>query len=234
MKEIPSDDKSGNECDWSAARIGMMRVAGATIGFAFWHSLLCSRAAKSGARKWLGQRRGAASYRVFFNAQSVVTVGALILFILHQPQRTLYRARGQKRMLHWCAQLGCLLLAIRGFFDLGPKQFSGAQDWQAGQENRALEAAEAQGPRLENDGRIRALGLFRWSRHPLEWLPILLLWLTPTLKTNWLAFDILGALYSFLGAHQEEKRLLEKSGASYEEYQKQTAFFVGLPKEQTE
>lgn len=211
----------------------MMRVGVATLSFALWHSLLCSDAAKNRARIWLGARRGTAFYRAFFMAQSALTTGALLLYIFKQPQRTLYEARGWKRILGWSAQLGALGVFALGLRELDKAKFLGLQSVRDFNHNAPVAQdqaqPQAQGPELENDGTVRATGIFRFSRHPLEWAPALLLFASPTMKTNWLVFDVLAAIYSFVGALHEEKRLLRQS-PHYALYQKQVAFFWGKPK----
>lgn len=221
--------KDDHDVDWEMARRGMARVAAATTVFALWHSLLCSRAAKEGAKKLIGERRGAAWYRLFFIAQSFSTSGALVLFILGQPSRTLYDRRGAARAASWMGQAACLLLGWRALRDLEPRHFAGVESAQSLRDDEAIIELEAQGPPRESDGEIRATGVYRWSRHPLEWAPILLLWLTPRLKTNWLAFNLLAVLYSLLGSIHEEKRLLQKDPEGFAEYQKQVSFFFGKP-----
>lgn len=211
---------------------GMAKIAGATIAFALWHSLLCSDGAKNFARRVLGARRGTGLYRAFFMAQSVVTSGALIVFVLLQPHRVLYQAKGRWKWLGWVGQAASLGFALWGFRDLDHARFIGIQGVKRLKEGEAIPEAQAQGPEIEEDGSVRAKGAFRISRHPIEWGPAGLLLFTPIMKTNWLAFDLLAALYMFFGALHEEKRLLRKSGEAYAKYQKQVPFFFGLPKKE--
>lgn len=215
--------------EWVKARRGMGRIAAATTVFSLWHSLLCSRQAKESAAKLLGERRGRALYRLFFMAQSFLTSGALVLFILKQPSRTLYDRRGVARVVSWMGQAACLFLGWRASHDLGPRHFTGLESLQQLRDDLTITEAEAQGPSREPDNQLRVTGVYRWSRHPLEWTPILLLWLTPRLNTNWLAFNVLAALSSWLGAIHEEKRLLQKSPQSFAQYQKQVSFLIGKP-----
>ena len=227
MKSFPT-----SEVSWPDAARGMRKIGAATLLFAGWHSLLCSDGAKNGARALLGERRGTGWYRAGFMAQSAFTTGALFLLILKQPHRTVYQARGALKLLGWAGQiagLGVFALALR---ELDKPKFLGLKGVQEAQDQdfEAVEEAQAQGPELENhDATVRASGVFRYSRHPLEWAPIALLLCSPKMKTNWLAFDLLAAIYSFLGALHEEKRLARQS-AAYAQYQKQVPFFVGKPK----
>ena len=207
----------------------MVKVGLATLLFAGWHSLLCSDGAKNRAREIFGARRGTGFYRAFFMVQSVLTSGALALFILLQPHRVLYQARGKTRFLGWAGQAGALVLFFLGMLELDKAKFLGLQGVRDLQKDQAITEAQAQGPELEADGTVRATGIFRYSRHPLEWAPALLLFASPVMKTNWLVFDVLTAIYSLLGALHEEKRLLRQS-KNYAAYQKQVPFFFGKPR----
>jgi steroid 5-alpha reductase family enzyme len=214
---------------WPDSRRGMMQIAGATAAFAFWHSLLCSDGAKNAAKSRFGESRGTAWYRFFFMAQAVVTTGALFAFILTRPHRTLYAARGWKKLALWLGQGGALLLAFVAVRELDKAKFAGIAGVRALREGQEIPEAQAQGPEIESNGAIRATGVFRWTRHPLEWAPVLLLFSSPVMKTNWLTFDLLTTVYSVFGALHEEKRLLRQS-QDYAKYQKEVPFLIGNPK----
>ncbi|MDF2439271.1 MAG: NnrU protein, partial [Abditibacteriota bacterium] len=173
MSDQESTDEAQGMSEWPAARRGMLHIAAATTAFALWHSLLCSRVAKEGAQRWLGERRGKALYRLFFNAQSFPTSGALVLFILRQPARTLYDQRGTARVACWFGQAACLLIGWHALHDIGPNHFAGLESLQKLRDDKPFIEPEAQGPPLEPDKRVRVTGVYRWSRHPLEWAPIL-------------------------------------------------------------
>lgn len=207
----------------------MVNVTAATLLFALWHSFLCSDWAKNRARQLLGARRGTALYRGFFMIQSVPAMAALIAVILRQPHRVLYQARGARRFWGWGLQAGSLLVFALAMFEFDKPKFLGIKGALDLKKGDPITEAQAQGPELEPDGTVRARGVFRYSRHPLEWALTLLFLATPTLKTNWLVFDVLNAFYSFVGALHEEKRL-ERASPDYPEYQKQTPFFFGLPR----
>lgn len=124
-------------------------------------------------------------------------------------------------------QGAALLLAFAALHELDKAKFVGLKGAKALRDGETeIPEAQAQGPELENDGTVRATGVFRWTRHPLEWAPVLLLFASPVMKTNWLIFDVLTAIYSVLGALHEEKRLLRQS-ENYAKYQKETPFFFG-------
>ena len=207
----------------------MGKIVAATLVFAAWHSLLCSDGAKNFARRVWGVRRGTGNYRAFFMAQSALTTGALVLFIFFSPHRVLFKARGAARFLGWGGQIAALGVFYAGLRELDKAKFLGIAGAKSVRENGEVIEAQAQGPEIEADGEIRATGIYRFSRHPLEWAPVLLLFASPVMKTNWLAFNVCAAIYSFVGALHEEKRLLRQS-ENYAKYQKEVGFFWGRKK----
>lgn len=126
-------------------------------------------------------------------------------------------------------QGGALLLAFAALGELDGAKFAGIKGAKALRDGEdEIPQAQAQGPEIEGDGTIRATGVYRWTRHPLEWAPALLLLSSPMMKTNWLAFDVLAAIYSVAGALHEEKRL-GRENPNYAKYQQETAFWMGKP-----
>ena len=214
---------------WRQATTGMVKVAAATVAFALWHSFLCSNGAKNGARALLGKKRGTGLYRAFFMIQALPTSVALFYTVWKQPNRVLYQARGGTRFLGWIVQAFSLAVALAAFFTFDKPKFLGIKGVAELNADLPLDEAQAQGPEIESDGKTRAVGVFRYSRHPLEWALALLFFATPKMKTNWLVFALLNALYSYFGALHEEKRL-KKHSSHYENYQKQVAFFFGKSK----
>lgn len=120
-------------------------------------------------------------------------------------------------------------MAFGALSQLDKAKFVGLEGVKALREGKEVPYAPAQGPELESDGTMRAAGVYRWTRHPLEWAPVILFFASPHMKTNWLVFDVLQAFYALLGALHEEKRLRRES-EDYAEYQKEAAFWVGRPK----
>jgi protein-S-isoprenylcysteine O-methyltransferase Ste14 len=73
-------------------------------------------------------------------------------------------------------------------------------------------------------------GPFRWSRHPLNALGLPLLWLSPRMTENGLAFGLVVTGYLYLGSLHEESRLRAAYGEAYEAYRNSgPAFFLPSP-----
>ncbi len=207
-----------------------MRAGAASLLFALVHSLFSSDGAKNGARALLGERRGTAFYRAFFMLQSTLTLVATTLFIMKQPHRMLYEARGWKRFYGWSAQALGLAIAFAGASQLDLGKFLGTRGIVALQNGETLiPEAQAQGPEIEDDGQIRVTGPFRFSRHAIEWAVPVVLFSSPKMKTSWLVFDAIMTLYCYLGALHEEKRLGNQS-PHYAKYQEKVPFFLAWPK----
>lgn len=77
---------------------------------------------------------------------------------------------------------------------------------------------EAQGPALDDEGRCNSAGPFAWSRHPLNFAPLPILWLWPRMTTSLLAFNATATIYLVVGSLHEEARLREAFGLDYHAY----------------
>jgi protein-S-isoprenylcysteine O-methyltransferase Ste14 len=93
--------------------------------------------------------------------------------------------------------------ALKDFDPLGIRQVSG----HGGQGHRATAILTVTGP-------------YRWVRHPLYFLAILLIWAHPAITTDRLMFNMLWTLWIVVGAHFEERDLMARFGRDYWQYQK--------------
>lgn len=203
---------------------GVRTIAGATAAFAVVHSLLASRAVKEGvARRLLGDRARAGWYRVFFNAQAVATFGALALLGRRLPDRELYDVRGPLRGVLRAGQLGGLLFGAWAAREVGLARMSGVPSLRAWWRGDAVvpPEPEAQGPAPDpRTGRLRTGGPFAVSRHPLNLMPLPVLWLQPRMTANLAAFNVVATFYLALGSRHEERRLRAAHGDAYEAYRR--------------
>ena len=63
-------------------------------------------------------------------------------------------------------------------------------------------------------------GAYRWVRHPMYFVVLLLIWSYPVLTADRLLFNILWTLWIALGAVLEERDLVTEFGDDYREYQR--------------
>lgn len=211
---------------------GALATFGATVAFGLWHSLLCLPRVKSDAQKLIGPRYGRGFYRLFFMLQSLLTTGALAAFVITRPSRVIYSAPKWARPLHWMVQTGAVFIALWGVKELRFRRFSGIQgaaDAIKGKPQDEIAAPETQSPD-GGDGLSYERGPFRWSRHAIEWIILVVLWATPLLKTNWIGFNIASTFYMIAGVFAEEKRLVAKGGDAYRDYQKKVGLVFGRKK----
>ncbi|BCM93999.1 hypothetical protein IAD21_05894 [Abditibacteriota bacterium] len=210
-----------------AARMGMWQAFGATLAFGAFHSWLCSSRTKTATQKLVGARFGRGFYRLFFNLQALVSSIALVAFVVSRPQKVVHRASTTERYFHWAVQLASLIVALWSVKELRFRHFSGVESALDAARNRESSAEpEAQTPD-GSDGLELERGPYAWSRHPIEWAPLLLLWATPLLKTNWLGFNLATTIYMIFGVWQEEKRLAAKGGEAWRRYCSRVSIVFG-------
>jgi len=207
----------------------VIKIAAATVLFAGIHSLLATKAAKRKATRVLGEQNRNGLYRPFYNAQAVITFGALVLYGIKLPDHELYRIRRPLSWFTYSIQGFFLLFLLYAAKQIGFLPFSGIPNLMkliSGQTNIPLEP-EGQGPALYINGEIKATGPFRLTRHPLNFGMLPILWLMPRMTVNLATFNIITTLYLILGSLHEEKRLKEAYGDAYLDYQRSGVnFFV--------
>lgn len=198
-----------------------LRVAVATVAFAALHSTLASRRTKRLAAGLVGERNQRGLYRSAFVAQSVITSAALAEYIRRQPDQTLYDLPAPWRYASRAAQLACAGLTVWSAYEAGIARLSGAESftqWKRGMA-KPVEPA-AQGPSADSSGELHVRGPFRWSRHPLNFWPWLMLVLNPRMTRNTLTLVTTSGCYLALGSVHEETRLARAHGSRYTKYQR--------------
>lgn len=222
----------------------IIKIAAATILFAGIHSLLAARATKRKAAALVGDRRRNALYRPFYNVLAVVTFGALVIYGAKLPDRELYRIRSPFARVMQFIQLYFLLFLLNGVRQIGFSNFAGLPNillWIRGSSPVPFEP-EAQGPVLGDDARrMKTTGPFRFTRHPLNFGMLPILWLMPKMTVNLAVFNTITTLYLIVGSLHEEKRLKESYGRAYKDYQESginffvpsTAYLLSLRKKES-
>lgn len=199
----------------------ILKVMAATVIFGIIHSALASQKAKTTAVRIIGERRRNAWYRPVYLVESLVTFGALALYVKGVPDQTLYRVRGPLAgVMQLCrfASVGYALYAAHQVGIPAMLGWPGLSAWWRGALVVPREP-EAQGPGRSGDAGLHLTGPFRVSRHPLNLAPLPVLWLAPTMTVNRAVLNGVATLYFVLGSVHEERRLRTAYGPAYRAYQ---------------
>lgn len=176
------------------------------------HSSLASLGVKGWARRRLGER-GFRFYRLGFNGFAGLSLLPILYLVARLPDAPLYTIP-----LPWVVATGaiqgvsavCFLLSLS---HTGARDFLGL--------NVLLHPAQPAAPQ-----RLATAGFYRYTRHPLYFFGLVILWLTPVMTWNVLAFSLGATVYILVGALIEERKLLVEFGQPYAEYQQRTPFLI--------
>jgi protein-S-isoprenylcysteine O-methyltransferase Ste14 len=69
-------------------------------------------------------------------------------------------------------------------------------------------------------------GAYRWVRHPLYLVVLLMIWSYPVLTVDRLLFNLLWTIWIVVGAVLEERDLVADFGDDYREYQRKVPMLV--------
>ncbi len=181
------------------------------------HSVLASHKIKLWIIKRLGNK--IAFYRLFYNISSVL-IFFLFWFTAPKPYVIIYD-------LHYPFDLIILVLQIFSLFGLlwasskiDVKEFLGINQIKRFF-NGTYKIEE-----LDEDVEFIADGMFKYSRHPIYFFSMLFLGLRPSMDFFYLEFFILSIIYFIVGSYYEEKKLIERLGVRYLEYQKNVPRFI--------
>ena len=148
-----------------------------------------------------------------------------------QPNHEIYRVRPPLSLVMHGAQATALIYATAAARQVGIRRIVGLDSFVAWLgEGPVLPEPEAQGPALDEQGLARHAGPFSWSRHPLNFAPLPILWLWPRMTTNLLAFNTAATVYLVIGSLHEESRLREAFGDKYIAYERgDVPFYLPSP-----
>jgi protein-S-isoprenylcysteine O-methyltransferase Ste14 len=182
--------------------------------FSLWatlHSLLASLQVKRWARRTFGPGTSR-WYRLAFNAVAGLTILPWLALIALLPDRTLYAVPFPFRWATMSGQtlaLGALLWTLA---QTGAGHFLGLAQLLAGDP--------------DHSGPLQIRGLYCHVRHPLYFLSLVLVWLTPIMTVNLAAANVVITLYFYVGSVLEEKKLLIAFGEAYAHYQQRVPRIV--------
>lgn len=178
------------------------------------HSLLADDRIKSWFYSRLGKNR--VYYRLGYNVLAVLLLGPLVYLQHLLPDRPL--AEGgispQAEMLGGMSIVAGLVVGglALGRYDLG--EFSGLRQIKDQDEESATPLVVS--------------GWNRWVRHPLYFALLLILagYLLVGPSHQRLIIVIICCLYLYVGARLEERKLVRRYGAAYEDYQRRVSMLI--------
>jgi protein-S-isoprenylcysteine O-methyltransferase Ste14 len=193
----------------------VLRVVLAWTAFAVFHSLTVSDGYERRVRSLVGDEAFDAYHRLAFTAYSVAAFAAVLLYLRAIPDRPLYVLEGMPRLLFRGIQLGAVAFLLWTPWDL--KEFLGFRQWER---HRTGEAPAGLAVRLFTG---KAYGVVR---HPLYLGCSAILLFQPAQTRNSALSTAMVVLYFYVGTFLEEKRLVNKFGDAYREYQRKVSRFL--------
>lgn len=146
-------------------------------------------------------------YRLYYNLISLLLFGWVMAAF--RSSSILYVVPGVWSLVLYFMQLVFLVILFACVSQTGTAAFLGIP---------AVRADELKAPRLVTNG------CYRIVRHPLYLFSMLFLLSNPVISSRWLLLTLVSAVYFFIGARLEERRLRLAFGSEYEAYQRTVPF----------
>ena len=175
------------------------------------HSIMASLGFKSALEKMLGAK-AMRFYRLFFNIFSVITIIPVLWLAKVLPDSTLYTIPKPWLYLMLFGQALSAVGEVVGLFQTDVWEFAGL---------RQVIAPHAEGKKF-----LVIKGLYKYMRHPLYTFGLLFVWLTPVMSANMFVLYISLTIYTIIGAHFEERKLLREFGEDYARYKENTPMLM--------
>ena len=185
--------------------------------FAASHTFLASSGFKQKLADSIGNK--IAFYRLFYNISSLI-VFAAVYAVSPKPEITLYDLHYPYDIVIFVVQALSLIGLIWAISAFDASEFIGIN-----QIRRYLNN-EYRMEDIDEKQSLNFKGPFKYSRHPVYFFSILFLGLRPTMSLFYFVMFVCVTVYFIVGSRYEEKKLVERFGESYLEYQKKVPAFV--------
>lgn len=179
--------------------------------FGISHTFLASNRIKTALAQKLGAK--IAFYRLFYNVSSVMIFVA-VYAIAPKPSVILYDLQYPCDIITFVLQVASLIGLYWATRLVDLKEFAGIS-----QIERYLRD-EYKIEDLDERTKLRIEGAFKIVRHPIYFFSILFLALRPTMDLFYFIMFVSAVIYFYVGSIYEEKKLVEKYGEVYIDYQK--------------
>jgi protein-S-isoprenylcysteine O-methyltransferase Ste14 len=190
-------------------------VAMAAVVYCLVHSLLAMDRTKRTARRVLGDA-GYRWYRLAYNVFAVVSAMPLVVRLRLAPDALLWAVPAPAVYLTLALQLAALVAMAHAVMLVGAGDFLGLG---------VVPPVRS----VANPSLVTA-GAYRYVRHPLYALGLVVIWLTPVMTTSGLAIAVVFTVYLIVGSYIEESRLLSAYGEEYSQYRRRTPRFLPWPR----
>ena len=200
----------------------MLNLTLSFLFFAVIHSITAAQWFKDRVKAMLGEPLYRGGYRLLYNMISVVTLLPIGYFYLTLPLGTAWRVPSPLSWLFVVVQLVGLAGLTVSVLQSGAFAFVGLS-----QLADYLNGGNSEQPSQSGLGETLVVdGLYRYIRHPLYTFSMLLLWFSPVMSVNLLAFTVLATLYFVVGSIIEERRLTHDFGEAYVSYKQGVGRFI--------
>lgn len=162
-------------------------------------------------------------YRLFYNVIAVITLG-VVWFYAPVADITIYSLSGFTAYTFHFIQLIALIFLIRTVTFFGGGTFVGLKQMKHHLAENKPEY-DLDEPASET---YTTTGPYAYVRHPLYFFSVIILVFHPYMTLKWLLFTICSTLYFWLGSIPEERKLVERFGAKYENYQQEVPRLIPL------
>lgn len=192
------------------ARDALLLSAFLSIIFFLQHSIM--------VRKGFKNRLGKFMPEIYHSAFYGITSAITLLLVMNFWQKTPVFIVHADGIIYWLLR-ALFILSLLGFF------------WGA----KALGSFDALGVkplmryisnRPDKPQQIIAKGPYRWSRHPLYFFLIILIWSCPVLTLDRLIFNIMWSIWIIIGTFLEDRDLHREFGRQYSEYSSKVPMLI--------
>lgn len=179
--------------------------------FAYSHTWLASIKLKRNLAEKLGDK--IAFYRLFYNTSSIIFF-AVFYSTAPKPDLIVYDLRFPFDIITFVLQVFSVVGLVWATRPIDLKEFVGVE-----QVERYMRG-EYKIADLDEKQTLKIEGAFKFVRHPIYLFSILFLGFRPTMSLFYLVMFVCIVVYFYVGSIFEERKLIEKFGDEYKEYQK--------------
>lgn len=187
--------------------------------FAISHSILASSKIKRNLVESIGEK--IAFYRLFYNLSSLL----IFLFIYElspKPDYLIYDLKFPFDIIIFVLQIIAAIGFLWAVSLINVREFLGISQIQ-----RYLKH-EYKIAEMDEHMELVIRGPFKYSRHPIYLFSILFLGLRPTMDLFYFIFYLVIVLYFIIGSYFEERKLVERFGQIYIDYQKEVPRIIPI------